>query len=325
MKITIFGCKDTSLFVSRFLKSKGFKINLITISEEIAKKNEVAGFLNLKKFKNIFEDIYLANSYNLKNLNDLDYLKKNIATNIAFTIGWQRLIPLAILNLFKYGVYGMHGSSRDLPYGRGRSPLNWSIIEGRSLFSTNLFRYKDGVDNGPVVGKNTFSIYDCDDIETLHYKNAISMCNLVYKKIFELTNGSLNLEFQQNEQATYYPKREPIDGVIDWRDDIFNIDRLIKAVAPPFNGAFGYFKGKRFKIFRASKFYTDLENHSFLRAQFGEIIDIFPNKKFLVRCSGGVLIIHEYSSIKLKAGEILEKRETPFRKFKRNKYGFFDN
>ena len=46
----------------------------------------------------------------------------------------KRLIPIDILEQFSVGAFGMHGSSMDLPLGRGRSPLNWSLIEGRKFF-----------------------------------------------------------------------------------------------------------------------------------------------------------------------------------------------
>ena len=62
---------------------------------------------------------------------------------IAVSMGWQRLIPKYVLDKFAYGVYGFHGNCGYLPFGRGRSPLNWSIIQGDTRFNLNLFRYCD--------------------------------------------------------------------------------------------------------------------------------------------------------------------------------------
>ena len=108
----------------------------------------------------------------------MEYFKQN-SPYIGFAIGWQRLIPENILNCFECGVFGMHGSSQDLPFGKGRSPMNWSLIEGRKWFYTNLFKYENGIDNGDIIGKDCFSIQESDTAETLHYKNLLSFFNIL--------------------------------------------------------------------------------------------------------------------------------------------------
>ena len=67
----------------------------------------------------------------------------------------------------------MHGSARDLPFGK-EVANELAIIEGRRYFFTQIFfKYKVGVDNGPIVDKRKFSINYFDSAETLHYKNEI--------------------------------------------------------------------------------------------------------------------------------------------------------
>ena len=173
--ITLFGCTHTTLHVAKFLNNLNLKINLITISPSTAKSNEVAGFIDLTLYKKYFSSIYVAKNYSLKSEKDEKQLKSYFKSDLGFCIGWQRLIPLKILTTFSKGIYGMHGSSRNLPFGKGRSPMNWAIIEGRKWFHTNLFRYQDGIDNGPIVDTLAFSINNSDSIETLQYKNVISI------------------------------------------------------------------------------------------------------------------------------------------------------
>ena len=92
----------------------------------------------------------------------------------------------------------------------------------------------------------------------------------------------------------------------------------------PFDGAFSIIKGEKIIILRAAVFYTDIENHPFQDTKFGKVLDVFPNNKFLVRCSGGVLLIHNYNGITPSVGSFFEVTGSPFEKFKRNVYGFFD-
>ena len=325
MLIHLFGCKDTTLHITRALNKQGFEVSLITIPPDIALKNEVAGYLDLTLHKEEYKQIHTLQSYSIKDKRDIDFFY-NHDFKLAFCIGWQRLIPSNVLKQFKLGVHGMHGSSRNLPFGKGRSPMNWSIIEGRKWFSTNLFKYKVGVDNGPIVDTITFSINNLDTAETLHFKNTLSMCAIIKKNIESLVTGKVIYKIQELEKhSTFYPKRNPLDGLIDWRDDVFNIDRLIRAVAPPFYGAIALKNKRELKIFRSSIFYTDIESHPFIKSLFGEVVDIFPNGKFLVRCSGGVILFHDFNGIDIELGDVLDECETPFLKFPRNIYGYFDN
>ena len=324
MNIILFGCKDTTLHFAQHLSRLNVTIDLITISPSIAKKNNVAGYVDLRQHSNLFKSIYTTNTYKLDQC-DFIRIKKSLILNIGFCIGWQRLIPAQILNCFNIGIFGMHGSARDLPFGKGRSPMNWAILERRALFHTNLFMYRPGVDNGPIVASSTFSINSDDTAETLHFKNTLAMCKLVQDNLDKLRSGTFPIMSQSLAAGqSFYPKRNPEDGLIDWKDDILNITALIRAVTKPFDGAFSILEKEKFIIYRANIFYTDLESHAFKLHDFGEVVDIFPNGKFLVRCSGGILIVHDYLGKTPLLGNIFENAESPFARFKRNDYGFFD-
>lgn len=325
MEVYLFGCKDTTLHVAKFLFSKGADVNLITIDGELAAKNQVAGFLNLLEHSRLFKSVYVAKSYSLTQPQDNKFFQRQNFDAPGFCIGWQRLIPEYVLKKFEFGVHGMHGSARDLPFGKGRSPMNWSIIEGRTFFYTNLFKYQPGVDDGPIVDRSVFSINAADTAETMHYKNVLSMCGIIDKNFDKLISGNVVYQMQNNNQGdSFYPKRTPEDGIIDWRDSADNIDRLIRAVAPPFHGAVAFNKNQEILVYRASIFFTDIEDHPFIESSSGEIVDVFPSNKFLVRCSNGVLIVHEYSGQTPQISDFFSCQPSPFKRFSRNEYGFFD-
>lgn len=325
MKVLLFGCKDTTLHVAGALTAMNIRLSLTTISPEKGDKQKVAGYFDLTSHYQLFDEIYIANRYDLKDNQDIEYFQ-NKQFDLGISIGWQRLIPPEILKEFKIGVFGMHGSAQDLPFGRGRSPMNWSILEGRQWFFTNLFKYDSGIDNGPILDTECFSINSNDTAETMHFKNTLSLVNLLKKNWDNFTNQKITLKPQKEGKGSVYLKREPSDGLIDWRDSIHNIERLIRAVAKPFYCAFSYLGDTEFKILRASIFYTDIEQHQFKNQQYGEICDVFPNNKFLIRCNGGVLIVHEFEGVTklLKTGEIFKSPVEKIRIFKRNIHGYFD-
>ena len=195
--IVIFGCKNTTRYLINSLVNN-FKIShIVTISSEKNNKINIPDFTDLTDLSIKYKiPIYYCKKYSLKDNQDIDYLK-SIKIDIAFVIGWQRLIPEDLLSNVKIGFFGMHGSSSNLPKGRGRSPMNWSIIEGRNHFYTNLFKYNPGVDDGDIVDTVKFSISEKDTAETMHYKNMVSMRYLINKNLNNLITIMLNI-FHKN-------------------------------------------------------------------------------------------------------------------------------
>ena len=70
-------------------------------------------------------------------------------------------------------------------------------------------------------------------------------------------------------------------------------------MSPPFYGAITKKNKIEIRIFRASIFYTDIEKHQFINSLFGEVVEKFPNGKILVRCSGGVILLHEFDGLEV--------------------------
>ncbi|MEM9077497.1 MAG: formyltransferase family protein [Bacteroidota bacterium] len=307
----------------KFLLQSGYKVLLVTIDEEKGKSQKVADYIFLQDFctKNGV-DIYISERYSLKSSKDIEFFKEK-KFQLGFVVGWQRLIPGEILDSFSVGVFGMHGSSMNLPKGRGRSPMNWSIIEDRKVFYTNIFKYKSGADDGDVLDTFKFQITNVDTGETMHFKNTLAMKYLILKNIDNLVKENFLLKEQPEATPTYYPKRVEADSLIDWEDDIFNIERLIRAVTKPFNGAYSYIKNNKVIIYRASIF--DFQDFGFGDSKPGEIVEVYDNGKFLVKAYGGLLLVHEFESeIKIANGDLLCTHEEVKKVFDFNKYGFHD-
>lgn len=324
-KIAIFGCKYTTVFLLKSLMKKMDISCVITISPENGKKNHVADYANLSMFCNQHKiHHYVANSYNLNNQDDISNIA-NLNLDIAFVVGWQRLIPKKVLKTISIGVFGMHGSTDDLPMGRGRSPMNWALLEKRKFFFTNIFKYDPGVDSGDILDTFVFSIQPTDTSETMHYKNVLAMKTLILKNITELTSGKLSLTKQKDKGATYYPKRSPGDSIINWERDIFQIEAFIRAVTKPFNGAFSYIKDKKIILWRASVFETDIVDYGYRNDKKGTILEIFPSGKFLIRCRGGILLVHEFeTAAKLNIDQVIESDIKKAKHFKLNEFGYHD-
>lgn len=306
-RCVVIGCLEETIETLNILKSYNFlPDHIITLPQECVKET-ITNYVDLEEWsKNHGIPISFVQSYSMKSEYDF-HLIKNLNPQIILVIGWQRLIPSEILSLTKYGVIGFHGSSNFLPWGRGRSPINWSIIEGRNRFILHMFLIKPGVDDGDIIGMEVYDINQYDTCRSVYYKTAFGQAKLISKYVPKLLEG-ITSTFPQIGEPFYYEKRTPKDGKINW-DTMVTEDlcRLVRAVTMPYPGAFTYLKEKEdneVKIWSAQSFSNDLIIPNSLP---GEIIFISHNsKEFVVKTKDGSVLVTEYNSnIKLNIGDIL--------------------
>ena len=301
--VVVFGVKDTSENIVEFINSEICPVDLvITISPDVTKKNQVSGYKGLSVLTEKYGiPVHEADSYFLTDEKTQKFLSEN-EFDIGISMGWQRLIPASVLERFKYGIYGFHGNCGYLPFGRGRSPLNWSIILGDSRFNLNLFRYDEKADSPNVFATEMFSITPHDDIRTAQYKNMICSKNLIRKLLAAYQKGNIEIRTESKDFDSWYNKRTAADGKIDFHERTRNIYNLIRGVAAPFPGAFTMLEDEKVTIWSAQPFDEMMD---FSAYEVGEVIDVFDNRP-VVRTVDGSLLINDYEcSRKLRVGDIL--------------------
>ncbi|MCR5595095.1 MAG: hypothetical protein K6G12_04560 [Lachnospiraceae bacterium] len=290
-KVVVFGVKDTSENIIEFIHNEICPVDLIiTISPEVTKKNQVSGYKGLGFFTEKYGiPVHEADSYSLTDDHTASLMRDN-TFDIGISMGWQRLVPMSVLERFKFGVYGFHGNAGYLPFGRGRSPLNWSMILGDTRFNLNLFKYDEKADSPNVFATETFQIGPCDDIRTAQYKNMIVSKRLIRKLLKAYADNNITIRTESKDYDSWYEKRTAKDGLVDFRGRTRDIYNLIRGVAAPFPGAFAFIGGCRITIWNAQPFDEIID---FSEYEPGEIADIFDNR-LVVRTVDGSLLINEY-------------------------------
>lgn len=303
--VVVFGVKDTSENIVSFIQENIRPVDLvITISPEVTKKNQVAGYKGLSSLTEKYGiPVHEADSYFLTDDKTQQFLQEN-EFDIGISMGWQRLIPPSVLDRFQYGIYGFHGNCGYLPFGRGRSPLNWSIILGDSRFNLNLFRYDEKADSPNVFATEMFSITLHDDIRTAQYKNMICSKNLIRRLLKAYEAGTITIRTDSKDFNSWYNKRTAADGKIDFHSRTREIYNLIRGVAAPFPGAYAMLGEKKVIIWSAHPFDEIID---FSAYEPGEVVDIFDEKP-VIRTVDGSLLIERYEygeHEKIQVGDIL--------------------
>jgi methionyl-tRNA formyltransferase len=299
LKIAILGSKGTTLDLIAGLHGAGaWQIGaVITLNAATAARNQVAFFrgADIAAYCGAARiPCYEARSYGLSDPVDQAFFASE-RFELLCVLGWERLIPAAVLQTLGRFACGMHGSAFGLPRGRGRSPMNWSIITGQNRFITSLFRYTPGMDDGDVLGSRVFEINVHDTIETLHQKNRVAMLQVLAECLPRIAAGEIVLTPQPDGAPSYYPKRIPDDGLIDWSASTRAIHRLIRAVAPPYPGAFAHLDGRRLGLLAAQPFDAGLFASNIAA---GTIVDVsVAAKRFVVKTVDGSLLVIEFDGI----------------------------
>lgn len=262
---------------------------IIGLSEEKA-SNAISGYINQKEYcrKNnvnfIEVDDYALSSKRVKD----QLLQQPI--DLLIVCGWQRLIPLWLIDHCNVAVVGVHGSPWGITKGRGRSPQNWALILGKSEFEISIFKIDANVDSGDIIDTRFFAIEDSDDIRLLNHKSSFLVADMM---INLLKNGNLrfNDRLKQTEDAEYLPQRLPDDGEIDWSRTAHEILNFIRALSRPYPGAFSRIGGGKIYFWKASSFVV---NYDFHKYDTGEIVHVFETGELLIRAGDGFLLITDF-------------------------------
>lgn len=299
-KITIFGVKETTKIIAEYLYHNGIKVDLIiSIDPSVVEKNMISDYMDLEYLaKSIGAEYYGAKDYALKQLDD-DFFQKN-KFEIGLVYGWQRLIPEKIMTKFSKGLFGFHASPDVLPKGRGRSPLNWAIILGKTTLYNHFFRYVSEADAGDIYSITEFEITPHDTILTLLYKSLLIAKKEIVQLIHDANAGILQLTPQSGDSYSF-KKRSPKDGLICFEtNSTKDIVNLIRAVTKPFPGAFCFTEqGQKIIVWEAWAFdgFIDFSNY-----QLGEVIDNLYDMP-VIKTKDGSIILKDYE------GDILKPKD----------------
>jgi len=161
---------------------------------------------------------------------------RSIAPDFIFSFYYRRMLPASILALARHGAFNMHGSL--LPKYRGRAPVNWAILHGETETGATLHEMVEKPDAGRIVDQERVAIGP-DDIAVDVFRKVTDAAETVLRRsIRNLLSGKAKLTPQNLSSGSYFGGRKPEDGRIDWTRSAREIHNLVRAVAPPYPGAF---------------------------------------------------------------------------------------
>ncbi len=166
--------------------------------------------------------------------------------DILVSVNYPFLIDEELIRLPHLLSINIHGSL--LPRYRGRAPLIWAIINGDDYSGITVHGIETGCDTGSVLLQQRVEIpLDATGAEMVaHYSEIYP--GMILKALALVSTGKYTLTPQDETKATFYGKRSPNDGLIDWswcKERVYN---WVRALAPPYPGAFCFVHGDKIII-----------------------------------------------------------------------------
>lgn len=158
------------------------------------------------------------------------------------------LLPPQVLDVAPLGALNIHASL--LPRWRGAAPIQRALLAGDRETGISIMRMGAGLDTGPVLAQHRLPIADDDDAGTLHDKLAALGADAIVAALAELQAGRARAIEQPDSGATYAPKIDRKDTMLNWSLPAAELERAVRAFRPA-PGAATVLQGEPIKIWRA--------------------------------------------------------------------------
>jgi methionyl-tRNA formyltransferase len=169
--------------------------------------------------------------------------------DLIFSFYFRSMLPAAVLSLARGGAFNMHGSL--LPRYRGRAPTNWAVLHGETETGATLHEMIAKPDAGPIVDQCAVPILPDDTARQVFDKVTVAAETVLWRSLPAIVAGSHERRPNDVAGGSYFGARRPQDGHIDWSCPAAQVYNLVRAVAPPYPGAYTDVAGRRLVVAEA--------------------------------------------------------------------------
>jgi methionyl-tRNA formyltransferase len=238
----VFAYSEVGVRCVRELLAQGIKIPLLFTHADDPNENQWFGSV-----------LELAQAQNLKVVtpdtpNTAQWFAEGAALkpDFVFSFYYRYMLDKAWLGLPRLGALNMHGSL--LPKYRGRAPVHWAIIHAETTTGASLHYMVEKPDAGALIDQQSVPILENDTALDVSLKVAAAAQEVLRRSLPQLIAGTAPARALDLAQGSYFGRRSPKDGRIDWTKSARVVHDLVRAVAPPFPGAFTEVNGCRLQI-----------------------------------------------------------------------------
>jgi methionyl-tRNA formyltransferase len=241
-RAVVFGYHDVGVRCLETLLSGGVEVPLVVTVRDDPSETHWFGSVAATAAEYGIETVMPADP----NTPDMRQRLAALQPDFIFSFYYRSLLGAPLLASARLGALNMHGSL--LPKYRGRAPVNWAILCGEQETGATLHYMVDRADAGDIVDQLAVPILENDDARAVFGKVTVAAEIILARSLPGLIAGTAPRHPQPVEEGQYFGRRRPEDGQIDWTLSAQQIHNLVRAVAPPFPGAYANVGDQRWYI-----------------------------------------------------------------------------
>lgn len=246
MRAVVFAYHDVGVHCIQALLNAGIQIDLVVTHQDDPNENVWFGSV-----AQLCQEKHLP--FITPNANELVAITPKItalAPDYIFSFYYRYMIPAPILACARIAALNMHGSL--LPKYRGRAPVNWAILHGEKQTGATLHVMEVKPDAGDIVGQAQVTIGPDETATDVFEKVTQAAVAVINEVLPHLIEGNVPRKPNDLSKGSYFGGRKPADGQIHWDQTAKQVHDLVRAVAPPYPGAFTDHQGKRMIVAKTS-------------------------------------------------------------------------
>jgi methionyl-tRNA formyltransferase len=203
-----------------------------------------------------------------------------LAPDFLFSFYYRQMLKPELLALAPRGALNMHGSL--LPKYRGRVPVNWAVLNGERSTGASLHYMVAKPDAGDLVAQSEVPILPDDTAGEVFGKVTVAAELPLWRALPGLLAGTAPRLPLDLAAGSYFGGRKPEDGRIDWRRGARAVHDLVRAVAPPYPGAWTIVDGLKLEVLE-----TRVLRESADGDRPGHALLVLENGRLVADCGAG--------------------------------------
>jgi methionyl-tRNA formyltransferase len=168
--------------------------------------------------------------------------------DLGVVAAYGKILTDAVLAIPARGLINVHASL--LPRYRGAAPIHRAVMAGETTTGITIMRVVKALDAGPMISRVTRSVGENETSAEVERDIARLGARALVEAVDALADGRA-IETPQNEsEATYAPKIEKADGIVNWLRPAREIHNQIRGLHP-WPHAYSDLQGERTILLRS--------------------------------------------------------------------------
>lgn len=220
-------------------------------------------------------------------VNDEEFVAwvRSLRPRLNVSMSYDQILRRPMLAVAPLGFINCHAGK--LPFYRGRSVVNWALINGEEEIGLTVHYVDEGIDTGDILLQRALPLQWEDDYGSVLAKLEDAFPSLLAEALRRIESGDAERRPQSHLEGTYFSARVPGDEWLDWGESSLRVYNKIRAITRPGPGARTWVAGRELIVWRA-RYGPDWPRYI---ATAGVVVGLLPGRGVKVKTGDSTVLL----------------------------------